>query len=90
MTDPVDTNKSLPREPAAAGAEPTNGGAAAGPHSSSLADKADPMVNSDLEGSRGFGNGPTGTTGPDSGLTGTSLPEVVPKGQSYLLISYST
>lgn len=42
------------------------GSTAAGPHSSNLANKADPRVDSDLDGSRGFGN--SGTAGRDHHL----------------------
>ena len=42
----------------------------AGPHDSNLANKADPRVDSDLDGSRGFGS--STTTGSGSGLTGGS------------------
>ena len=62
-------NKPLPREPESAGSEFT-GASGAGPHSSSLANKADPRVDSDLDGSKGLGGSGTG-----SGLTGTSLPD---------------
>ncbi|KAL9605581.1 MAG: hypothetical protein Q9179_001239 [Wetmoreana sp. 5 TL-2023] len=64
--DPLDTNKALPREPATGGLHSTTAGA--GPHSSSLANKVDPRVDSDLDGSSGLGR--NGTTG-----TGSSLPE---------------
>ncbi len=40
-----------------------------GPHSSSMANKADPRVDSDLDGSRGFGN-TAGTTGGMGNTTG--------------------
>lgn len=65
------TNKPLPREPETAGTGRLDH-SGAGPHSSSLANKADPRVDSDLDGSRGLG-GTTAGTG--SGLTGTSLPD---------------
>jgi len=42
--------------------------ATAGPHSSNLANKVDPRVDSDMDGSRNMGAAHTGTTG---GLTGT-------------------
>ncbi|KAI4241592.1 MAG: hypothetical protein LQ352_007411 [Teloschistes flavicans] len=42
----------------------------AGPHSSNLANKADPRVDSDLDGSRGYGSS-TGTTGGIGSSTGT-------------------
>ena len=47
----------------------------AGPHDSNLANKADPRVDSDLDGSRGIGSSTTGMTGGSthgSGLTGTN------------------
>ncbi|KAL8699571.1 MAG: hypothetical protein Q9224_001350 [Gallowayella concinna] len=77
--DPLDTNKPLPREPTTGGmsglASSTNSGP--GPHSSALANKADPRVDSDLDGSRGLGgSGATGaSSGMSSGLTGTTLPD---------------
>lgn len=49
----------------------TGSSTAAGPHSSNLANKADPRVDSDLDGKRGLGSS-TGTTGAGSGLTGSS------------------
>ena len=61
------TNKPLPMEP-----ESATGHSGYGPHDSSLANKADPRVDSDLDGSRGLGSSTTGT---GSGLTGTSLPD---------------
>ena len=74
-TDPLNTNKSLPREPETAGTGYTTGATGVGPHSSSLANKADPRVDSDLDGSRGVGNSTTRTTGTGSGLSGTRLPD---------------
>lgn len=65
--DPVDTNKPLPGTPASGR---TGGNTAAGPHTSALANRADPRVDSDLDGSSGLGRG---TTGP--GLTGSGLPD---------------
>lgn len=44
----------------------------AGPHSSDLANRADPRVDSDLDGRKGLG---TSTAGPGSGLAGSSLPD---------------
>lgn len=74
-TDPMNTNKPLPREPESAGTGYATGATGVGPHSSSLANKADPRVDSDLDGSRGVGKSTTGATGAGSGLTGTSLPD---------------
>lgn len=65
--DPVDTNKPLPSTPASG---LTGGNSAAGPHTSNLANRADPRVDSDLDGSRGLGRGSAG-----SGLTGAGLPD---------------
>ena len=70
--DPLNTNKALPREPELAGSSYATGSTGVGPHSSSLANKADPRVDSDLDGSKGLGSGTSGT---GSGLTGTSLPD---------------
>lgn len=70
--DPLNTNKALPHEPGTAGSGYGTGSSGVGPHSSSLANKTDPRVDSDLDGSRGLGSG---TTGKGSGLTGTSLPD---------------
>lgn len=67
----TNTNKPLPREPETAGTGRV-GHSGVGPHDSSLANKADPRVDSDLDGSKGLG-GTTAGTG--SGLTGTSLPD---------------
>ncbi|KAL8738411.1 MAG: hypothetical protein Q9181_000782 [Wetmoreana brouardii] len=66
--DPLDTNKALPREPATGGLHSSTT-AGAGPHSSSLANQADPRVDSNLDGSRGLGTGTTSST------TGSSLPD---------------
>ena len=52
-------NKPLPLEPESAASGRT-GASGAGPHSSSLANKADPRVDSDLDGSKGL-ESPTGT-----------------------------
>lgn len=43
----------------------------AGPHSSDLANRVDPRVDSDHDGHKGLG---TSTAGTGSGLTGSSLP----------------
>ncbi|KAL9597237.1 MAG: hypothetical protein Q9219_005280 [cf. Caloplaca sp. 3 TL-2023] len=73
--DPLDTNKALPREPAPGGAGQLGSSyaAGAGPHSSTLGNKADPRVDSDLDGSRGLGS--QSTTGATSVLTGGTLPD---------------
>lgn len=73
--DPLNTNKALPQEPAVGGAQgygssPTTG---AGPHSSGMANRADPRVDSDLNASRGLGD--QGVMGTSGGLTGSSLPD---------------
>ena len=75
-------NKPLPHEPTTSGTGVMGSSSTttAGPHSSNLANQADPRVDSDLDRSRGLGsNKPTGsglgghsTTGPGSGLIGTS------------------
>ena len=65
------TNKPLPLEPESAGTGRT-GPSGVGPHDSSLANKADPRVDSDLDGSRGLDSHNRGT---GSGLTGSSLPD---------------
>lgn len=70
--DAVDTNKPLPHEPTGAGLRGIPDKSAAGPHSSSLANRADPRVDSDLDGSKGLEGSATGTR---SGLTGSSLPD---------------
>lgn len=67
----ANTNKALPREPAIGGSGVMGTGSSsttAGPHSSSLANKADPRTDSNLDGSRGLGSNTT--TGTGSGLTG--------------------
>ena len=69
INDPLDTNKPLPREPETAGFGHATGTSDVGPHSSSLADKADPRVDS---GSRGLGSGTTGAGSGVAGTTGTS------------------
>ena len=66
-TDPLDTNKPLPREPQSE----MSGSTTAGPHSSNLANRVDPRVDSNLDGSQGLGGNTTGT---GSGLTGSNLP----------------
>ena len=65
------TNKPLPLEPDSAGTGRT-GPSGVGPHDSSLANKADPRVDSDLDGIRGLDSRTAGT---GSGLTGSSLPD---------------
>ena len=72
INDPLDTNKPLPREPETAGSGRATGASDVGPHSSSLANKADPRVDSDLYGSRGLGSGTTGAGSGVAGTTGTS------------------
>lgn len=64
----LDTNKALPREPTTGGIGSSTT-AGVGPHSSGLANRADPRVDSDLDGSRGPGS--YGTTG----MTGSNLPD---------------
>ncbi|KAL8722115.1 MAG: hypothetical protein Q9225_001359 [Loekoesia sp. 1 TL-2023] len=73
--DPLDTNKALPREPVTASTRGvgTSSAGGAGPHSSTLANKADPRVDSDLDGSRRLGG--QGTTGTAGGVTGSNFPE---------------
>ena len=70
--DPLDTNKALPREPATGDTRGfgTTSEAGAGPHSSTLANRADPRIDSNLNDSRGLGS--QGTTG---GMTASNLPD---------------
>lgn len=70
--DTLDTNKPLPHEPTGTGLSGHSGSTTAGPHSSNLANRADPRVDSDLDGSKGVGSS---TKGSGSGLTGSSLPD---------------
>lgn len=72
--DTLDTNKPLPLEPTDTGYTGPSAGSSAGPHTSTLANKADPRVDSDRDGSRGIGydNYDKGT---GSGLTGNALPD---------------
>lgn len=70
--DALETNKPLPHEPTGAGVRGTPDQSAAGPHSSNLANRADPRVDSDLDGSKGLGRSAAGT---GSGLTGSSVPD---------------
>lgn len=65
------SNKQLSHEPEPAGTGPV-GHSGVGPHDSKLANKADPRVDSDLDGSKALGGSTSGT---GSGLTGTSLPD---------------
>lgn len=65
--DPIDTNKPLPSTPSSG---LIGGNTAAGPHTSNLANRADPRVDSDLDGSSGLSRGTTG-----AGLTGSGLPD---------------
>ncbi|KAL8779805.1 MAG: hypothetical protein Q9213_006763 [Squamulea squamosa] len=72
---PLDTNKALPREPTTGytGGHDSLTTSGVGPHSSALANKADPRVDSDLDGSKGLsGHDTAGTTG---GLTGSTFPD---------------
>ncbi|KAL8675511.1 MAG: hypothetical protein Q9168_000023 [Polycauliona sp. 1 TL-2023] len=73
--DPLDTNKALPREPTTGptGAHTSSTTSGVGPHSSSMANKADPRVDSDLDGSRGLG-GPD-TAGMSGGVMSSTLPD---------------
>ncbi|KAL8647948.1 MAG: hypothetical protein Q9226_006216, partial [Calogaya cf. arnoldii] len=73
--DPLDTNKPLPREPTTAhtGAPGSSTISGVGPHSSSMANKADPRVDSDLDGSRGLGG--RDTSGITGGAMGSTLPD---------------
>lgn len=70
--DTPEVNKPLPPKPTGAGLTETPGTSVAGPHSSNLANQADPRVDSDLDGSKAFGGSATGT---GSGLTGSGLPD---------------
>ncbi|KAL8715573.1 MAG: hypothetical protein Q9220_000909 [cf. Caloplaca sp. 1 TL-2023] len=71
--DPLDTNKALPREPTMGGIERDHPSSTTGsaPHSSSLANKADPRVESDP--SRGLGT--QSAIGTASEPTSSSLPD---------------
>lgn len=73
--DPLDTNKALPREPTTGytGAHDSSTTSGAGPHSSAMANKADPRVDSDLDGSRGLGG--RDTSGMAGGGMGSTLPD---------------
>ena len=73
--DPLDTNKALPREPTTVytGAPDLSTTSGVGPHSSSMANKADPSVDSDLDGSKGLGG--RDTTGLGDGAVGSTLPD---------------
>lgn len=68
--DTLDTSKPLPNEPPS-GLSGISSSTTAGPHSSDLANKADPRVDSDLDGSKGLGS----NIGDGDGLTGSSLPD---------------
>lgn len=68
--DALDVNKPLPREPTGTGLTNPDGSSAA-PHSSILANKVDPRVDSDRDRSLGIGHDKV--TG--SGLTGNTLPD---------------
>jgi hypothetical protein len=60
------------------GSSHTGGSTNAGPHSSNLANKADPRVDSDLDGSRNMGARGTGTTGTHTGSTHTAGTSAAP------------
>lgn len=66
MTDNSDTSAQ------SAGLSGITGGATAGPHSSSLANKADPRVDSDLDGSRTAGSAGYGS---ETGPTARAIPQ---------------
>lgn len=65
--DPLDTNKPLPNTPASG---QTGSNTTTGHHTSGLANRVDPRVESDLDGSSGLGRGSTG-----AGLIGSGLPD---------------
>lgn len=67
--DTLDTNKPLPSEPNA-GLSGTSSSTNTGPHSSSLANEADPRVDSTPDGSKGLGS----NTVDETGLAGRDLP----------------
>ncbi|KAL8985054.1 MAG: hypothetical protein Q9205_001145 [Flavoplaca limonia] len=73
--DPLDTNKALPREPTTGytGAPDSSTTSGVGPHSSSMANKADPRVDSDFDGSKGLGG--RDTAGMSAGAPGSTLPD---------------
>lgn len=72
LTGSTGSEEPLPHEPTGSSLKGTSDKHAAGPHASSLANRADPRVDSDLDGSKGLGGGATST---GSGLTGGSLPD---------------
>ena len=67
-----DTNKPLPHEPGIGPAVIGSGNTSAGPHSSSLANRADPRIDSDLEGSRGLAKNLETGTGSGAGYSDQS------------------
>ncbi|KAL8943227.1 MAG: hypothetical protein Q9216_001215 [Gyalolechia sp. 2 TL-2023] len=73
--DRLNTDKDLPREPAAGGtgAYSSSHPAPSGPHSFTSATKTDPRIDNELDRSRGLGS--HGTTGNTSALSGSSLPD---------------
>lgn len=73
-SDTLDTNKPLPLEPTDTGFTGPSARSSAGPHTSTLANKADPRVDSDRDGSRGIGSD-NYDQGTGSGLTGNALPD---------------
>lgn len=66
----ANTMKPLPDTPASRSTGATD---TAGPHASNLANRADPRVDSDLDGSRRVGAGNTATGAPGSALTDRSV-----------------
>lgn len=66
----LDTNKPLPSEPNS-GLPGTTSSNTVGPHSSNLANEADPRVDSDLDGSKGLGT----NNDTQQGLLGSALPD---------------
>lgn len=77
---PLSSNKPL-SEPSAYSGSATH---TAGPHSSDLANRADPRVDSDLDGRRGLG---TSTAGTGPGLAGNNLPGRSVQGSVFFLRS---
>lgn len=78
--NPLGSNKPL-SEPSAYSGNTTH---TAGPHSSDLANRADPRVDSDLDGRKGLG---TSTAGTGSGLAANSLPDRSVQGSVFFLRS---
>lgn len=77
--NPLGSNKPL-SEPSAHPGSTTH---TAGPHTSDLANRADPRVDSDRAGHKGLG---TSTAGTGSGLTGSSLPDRSTQGSVFILL----